>query len=484
MKRKSITRATAVVLSAAMALSGMIISGNDASAAAKPMLASKKGTVESGKTTTVKIKNVKKKDVKALKVSSSDKGVAVAKKSGKTAFKVTGKSAGKAKITAKLTLKKAIAKKKKYTLKYTATVKDASVAPVVTETPVESTVTVSSFAELTTALAAAQQAGGKVVTLVTQEAGPFEIGAAAYDKVDLIVDAPNATITNNATFRSVTLKASPQLKTSSLHIKAEIKCKWYEKGAGNSITLDNAQAIHVILQSASSVASLIVKGSASEQSVIEIVSGILNSFGIISKEPVKVVVKGTAEVKDLTVSAAGSNVSVEASENAKVDKIDIKDGTVGVNATGNSAVSNIVVEGAAKLDLSGDSKNPTKIDATQAGKDAKVVVEKGVTGVTVDVPAGQKSLVDDKTGQTKVNETSTTPTKAPSATTAPSSGGSSSGSSSSGGSSGGTTPSGGGGSSTIAVTGVTINNTSPKVGDTISATLTPSNATNKSSYTT
>lgn len=451
MTTKSIKRATAVILSAAMAMSGMLITDNDAAAAAKPMLASKKGTVDVGKSTTVKIKNVKKKNVKALKVSSSDNGVAVAKKSGKTAFKVTGKSAGKAKITAKLTLKKAIAKKKTYTLKYTATVKDTSEVPVVTEAPAESTIIVGSFGELTTALASAQQTGGKVVTLVTQEAGPFEIGEATYDKVDLIVDAPNATITNNASFRSITLKASPQLKAASLSIKAEIKCKWFEKGKNNSITLDNAQAIHVVLQSAGSVAALIVKGSASEQSVIEIVSGTLNSLSIISKEPVKIVAKGTGEIKDVTMSAAGGNAAVEASENAKVGKVDIKEGTMGVNASGNSAVSTIVVEGASKLDLSGDSKNPTKIDATQAGKDAKVVIEKGVTGVTVEVDknnaSDQKKIIEDQSGQAKVVETGvTTPTKAPvsTATPAPSSGGSSGGSSS-GGSSGGSSGSGSGG---------------------------------------
>ena len=61
---KTTKRATAVLLSAAMAMSGMLITGSDASAAVKPMLASKKGTVETGKSTTVKIKTSKRKMLK------------------------------------------------------------------------------------------------------------------------------------------------------------------------------------------------------------------------------------------------------------------------------------------------------------------------------------------------------------------------------------------------------------------------------------
>ncbi|MBO4395264.1 MAG: hypothetical protein J5819_02840 [Eubacterium sp.] len=89
-------------------------------AASKPKLESVKGTILTGESETVKIRNVKKKKIKKLTVTSSKKSVATAKKSGKTAFVVKSKKAGKATIKATVTLKN----KKKYKLNYKATVAD------------------------------------------------------------------------------------------------------------------------------------------------------------------------------------------------------------------------------------------------------------------------------------------------------------------------------------------------------------------------
>ena len=462
MKNKSIKRATAVVLSAAMFLSGMMITETDATAAAKPMLSAKKGSVETGKSTTVKIKKISKKQVKSLKVSSSKKDVASVKKKGVLAFKVTGKKAGKAKITATLTMKAAVAGKKKYTLNYTAIVKDAGITPVVTEAPSETSVTVTSFAALAKTLEAAEKAGGKQVILSTKESGEFEIAEGNYSSVDLVVDASNATITNNAVFRSVTLKPSDETKTSSkaLSIKADKMSTWIEKAMGNSLILESVKAVHVILQSVGEIASLLVNGTATEQSVIEIVSGMLTSLGVVSNSPVKIIAKGTGDIKNVSVNATGGDVVVEASEDSKIGTIDAKQGNVSVNATGNSDVSNINVEGDSKVDLSGDSKNPTKIDVTQAGSGAKVTIGAEVTNTTVEVDKSktneQKSIIEDKSGNTKVVETTpasstpSTPTSAPTANGSPApggEGGEGGGGGASGGGGGGSGGGGGGGGS-------------------------------------
>ena len=90
-------------------------------AAAKPQLESAKGTILTGESETVNIKNVKQKQVKKLTVTSTNKSVATAKKSGKTAFVIKSKKAGKATIKATVALKN---KKKKYRLNYRATVAD------------------------------------------------------------------------------------------------------------------------------------------------------------------------------------------------------------------------------------------------------------------------------------------------------------------------------------------------------------------------
>ncbi|MCR4605680.1 MAG: hypothetical protein K5639_06735 [Eubacterium sp.] len=82
--------------------------------------ASSKGKMLTGESRTLTIKNVKKKSIKKLVVTSSKKSVASVKASGKTKAIIRSKKAGKTTIIIKLILKN----KKKNTLKYKATVAD------------------------------------------------------------------------------------------------------------------------------------------------------------------------------------------------------------------------------------------------------------------------------------------------------------------------------------------------------------------------
>lgn len=129
-KSRTLRRAGAVALSLAMAMS--IVGVTPASAAAKKVTLSKaKGTIQVGKTATVKIKGTKKANVKKVTFKYSKKNIVKATWKKKTSLKFTVKGLKKGTSTVKTTiqLKKKVGKKKKYTLKYVATVKKAAATP-------------------------------------------------------------------------------------------------------------------------------------------------------------------------------------------------------------------------------------------------------------------------------------------------------------------------------------------------------------------
>lgn len=120
MKRK-MKKAIAMTLSMSMALSLMTTTVN-VDAAKKIKLSKKSLTLAIGKSSTIKIKNVKAKKIKKITVKSCKKKIATVKRNGKKklSFKVTGKAKGNAKILVKLYLK-GQKKAKKLTLKVKVT---------------------------------------------------------------------------------------------------------------------------------------------------------------------------------------------------------------------------------------------------------------------------------------------------------------------------------------------------------------------------
>ena len=109
-------RIAAWILSLMMLVS--ILPSTQVNAAAKPKISNTKVTLTVGKTKTLSVKNVSKKQKKKIKWSTSKKSVATVSKSGK----VKAKKAGKATITAKLGKKKyrcVVTVKKKSTKKKT-----------------------------------------------------------------------------------------------------------------------------------------------------------------------------------------------------------------------------------------------------------------------------------------------------------------------------------------------------------------------------
>lgn len=121
----------ALSLGVALVVSSLSGTGT-AQAAAKTKLSKAKLTIKAGKKATLILKNVKKKQLKKVKWSISNKKVAVITVKKKNVVSVKGKKAGKAKITAKLGKKKYICKvtvkaAKKKTTKPTASASGGAV---------------------------------------------------------------------------------------------------------------------------------------------------------------------------------------------------------------------------------------------------------------------------------------------------------------------------------------------------------------------
>ena len=129
MTHKSMRKAMAAVLSAAMLF--QMSAAPATQAAAKVKLAKKSIVLTEKKSKTVKVTGVKKAKIKKVKWSVNNKKVAAVKASGKTAVKVTAKKAGSAKVKGKFTLKGS-KKVQKVTLK--VKVKAASKKQVTLET--------------------------------------------------------------------------------------------------------------------------------------------------------------------------------------------------------------------------------------------------------------------------------------------------------------------------------------------------------------
>ena len=493
-------------------------------------------TLRVGGTAAVKVANAPAKA--KITYASQDKSVATVDSKGK----VTALKAGTTKITAKVVLPKTkYAKKTTKTLTAgTLTVKGtdgdnttsatpaasaevpasaapsapasaapASVAPSATPevTPNPAlAATVTSQAELDAALKANEP---KVVT-IGDVSGALNIAEGNYDKIDLVVNAPKATITNYGKFKTITIQA----------IAGDT---WIEKGDGNSIIASAKSPLHIVIDTLKRVASLIFKGTSVTANKVEVKSGTVGAINVQSTEPVNITAEGTAKVEAVTVEAAadvdvqtkgnseiakvsveaaGADVDVTASETSKVGSVEVTekassaDGTeaakqtkldvkadgsakvetvatsaanaaVTVVSDGESTVSTVKVTGDAEATVSGNSKNVTTLDVTGATEKAKVEVKTDT--VKVETASGVKT--DDIIQNTSGKPLETTTTNADGSTTqtmTQTDGG-------------GYWSGGSGGSTQTSVTGVEITGT-PKVGDTLSATYTPANPTNVSSH--
>ncbi|SCW72353.1 hypothetical protein SAMN02910400_02059, partial [Lachnospiraceae bacterium C10] len=485
-KRLSAKRVIALITAFLFVLSGMPLSSISAQAAVKKPTIAKNATLKVGTSKTIKISKGSYKIV-SVKVSSSKKSVATVKASGKAAIKVTGKKAGKATITTRVKAKKGKTSKT-FKLTTKVTVKKATKP----EPTVDTSKTVNTQDELVAALADSS------ITQITigQEATSITIPAGDYSKVDLIVDAPNASITNNGVFKSITIKA----------IAANT---WIEKAKGNRITSENEGRAHIVLGAGASVAAILVSSDSVGGITIEVTGGSVANLTITGTEKVNLVLSGAASVGTVSVEAA-SKVDIAATGSSTIEKVEVTEkaagtatdktvvnvkaegsaeikeittsaanSTTNVTANGSADVAKVAVNGSANASIGGTSNKVTEVDIKGASQDAVVTVT--TTTVKIEAAAGtdNEKIINNQSGKaltTEVTQSDGTKKETTTATdtTTPSS---------DGGSTGGGSTGGGSGSPAVSVASVTISGQA-KVGQTLTATLTPSNATNKASYTT
>lgn len=213
---------------------------------------------------------------------------------------VRGVTAGKTSIICKVKNGK-----KNYTLTCTITVTD----------PSQTSQTVSTQQELNAAL---KKATLSKLTIQTKESVTLEIPAGNYNKIALIVDAPNADVHNSGIFQSIEIKA---IKDNT----------WIEKAKGNSFSI-LADVARIVVDASAKISNLAINQGASS---------------------VKIEAKGSIE-----------NVAVNADS-----KIDLTvDGTVG----------KLAVNAPAKLDVKGDSKQAIPVAVSEAAKGAELTASTAV----------------------------------------------------------------------------------------------------------
>ncbi|MBQ5484410.1 MAG: hypothetical protein IIT72_02880, partial [Lachnospiraceae bacterium] len=474
-KRLSAKRVIALITAFLFVLSGMPLSSISAQAAVKKPTIAKSATLKVGTSKTIKISKGSYKIV-SVKVSSSKKSVATVKASGKAAIKVTGKKAGKATITTRVKAKKGKTSKT-FKLTTKVTVKKATKP----EPTVDTSKTVNTQDELVAALADSS------ITQITigQEATSITIPAGDYSKVDLIVDAPNASITNNGVFKSITIKA----------IAANT---WIEKAKGNRITSENEGRAHVVLAEGARVAAILVSSDSVGGITIEVTGGSVANLTITGKEKVNLVLSGDASVGTVSVEAA-SKVDIAATGSSTIEKVEVTEkaagtatdktvvnvkaegsaeikeittsaanSTTNVTANGSADVAKVAVNGSANASIGGTSNKVTEVDIKGASKDAVVTVT--TTTVKIEAAAGtdNEKIINNQSGKaltTEVTQSDGTKKETTTATdtTTPSSGDGSTG--------------GGSGSPAVSVASVTISGQA-KVGGTLTATYTPANPSN------
>lgn len=152
--------------------------------------------------------------------------------------------------------------------------------------------TVATQSQLETALSS--KAVSKV-SLKTDKAGTFLIPAGAYEKIDLVVDAPKADVENSGTFQSITVK---DIKDTT----------WKEKAKGNKFEWQAPNGRLVVEKGAQVSAVTVSKKDA----VFEIVSdGTLQQ--VVLNTIVKLTLKGTGDKVNLIVAQGAKGAQVNSS---------------------------------------------------------------------------------------------------------------------------------------------------------------------------
>ena len=352
-------------------------------AAAKGASLSYDKSVTDGKTMQVKIKNLKKGQYALISVTgNAKKGITIKNASKKVTAKT--KISGTGKETVLKVSNKGVAGKKyklvlntynsKGKLIYKYTTQNISVKKASSKTAYKDVV-VSDKASLESALATVKS--GRI-TLETSARTNITIGKGKYPSIDLVIDAPNADITNKA-----------QLK--SIQIDAIAKDTWTEMAIGNSITID-ANAGRVVVPEGIKLDKLTIRRADSKFNLE--VRGKVNDIIIEDSTEISMNVSGTVSkihIKDTAkITMAGNS-----KDNVSID--------VGKNADGTTINTSVPVK------LATASKIEANLDRGAQGSSVKIkdananievtndtgalVTVTGTSGKTKDIVAGDSLIV-------------------------------------------------------------------------------------------
>ncbi|MBE5907031.1 MAG: hypothetical protein E7277_09685 [Lachnospiraceae bacterium] len=255
----------------------------------------------------------------------------------------------------------------------------------ITDNRVTST-TVQNEKELTEALT-----NSNLRTLtIGQRATNMTIPAGNYPNVELIADAPYASITNNASFRSIAIKAVAN-KTFT------------EKAAGNYITCNNASPIRLVVDNAGKkVNKITFIGSSKIVNTLEIVSGTVAETKITSTTPVNITARGTSMIEAVVVSGRTA-ANVVATDYAQITKIEAdryaSGSEIAVTTSANAKITTMKISAQVKASFSGTSRNITAIDIKDAPSTARVKVT--TTNVVVSTKYNVKTddIIDNRSGK-------------------------------------------------------------------------------------
>ena len=307
---------------------------------------------------------------KIKKVTTTDAAVGKPYGKKKTYVLLKGKGKGSAVIRVKVTrtvLKNGKKTTKSKQLSCRVRVKAAAAKAPDTEQAQKEDVTVSSQKQLEAAL---KNTAAKTLRFQTEAEGAFTIPKADYSGIDLIVDAPNADMENNGTFKSISVQA---IKDST----------WLENAAGNFLNIFAKTARIVVSQGAS------VSGIAFAQTGAKValeVNGTVNGVSFQSPDT-------DAKVSVSQGSSLG-NVSVEeAAQRTKLD-IDVSGSVGDVKLAAPQSEMNMSV-------ADGGTVSNVSLDAAAESAKADMDIKGTVSDVSLDAPKADVKMAVDETG--KVN---------------------------------------------------------------------------------
>lgn len=247
----------------------------------------------------------------------------------------------------------------------------ATVAPVTTYAASQKTVTVTNQKQLEAAI----KNGATKITIKTAKNVKITIPASKKAaKVEFVVNAKNATVTNKASVKSLTVKDAKAFT---------------ESGKNNDIKIATDKKLTVTVAKSAKGADIQV---AAEGADVKIVANGEVSSVAVAKSDANVVIKGTSDNKiDVTVSKPGSRVSTSVPVAVTADRKTTL--VIGKGADGSTVTANASIKVAVAKEVTVDKvevKVDADVDLIAKGTVSDVTVAKEAEGAKLNINASGK----------------------------------------------------------------------------------------------